>query len=62
MRRVNDGALLFLQTMLAKMKLYGQGASRIALIFNGSPLYNGDCQHQRCERNSEHTGHFHRAD
>ena len=43
MPRVNDGALLFLQTMLAKMKPAGQGASRIAIIFNGSPLSNGDC-------------------
>ena len=43
MPRVNDGALLFLQTMLAKMKPAGQGNSRIAIIFNGSPLSNGDC-------------------
>jgi type I restriction enzyme M protein len=43
MPRVNDGALLFLQTMLAKMKPAGQGASHIAIIFNGSPLSNGDC-------------------
>jgi type I restriction enzyme M protein len=43
MPRVNDGALLFLQTMLAKMKPVGQDASRIAIIFNGSPLSNGDC-------------------
>ena len=43
MPRVNDGALLFLQTMLAKMKEPGKGASRIAIIFNGSPLSNGDC-------------------
>jgi len=43
MPRVNDGALLFLQTMLAKMKPAGQGVSRIAIIFNGSPLSNGDC-------------------
>jgi type I restriction enzyme M protein len=43
MPRVNDGALLFLQTMLAKMKPAAQGASRIAIIFNGSPLSNGDC-------------------
>jgi type I restriction enzyme M protein len=43
MPRVNDGALLFLQTMLAKMKPAGQVASRIAIIFNGSPLSNGDC-------------------
>ena len=43
MPRVNDGALLFLQTILAKMKPVGQGGSRIAIIFNGSPLSNGDC-------------------
>lgn len=41
--RVNDGALLFLQTMLAKMKEPNKGESRIAIIFNGSPLSNGDC-------------------
>jgi type I restriction enzyme M protein len=43
MPRVNDGALLFLQTMLAKMKAADKGNSRIAIIFNGSPLSNGDC-------------------
>ncbi len=43
MPRVNDGAFLFLQTMLAKMKEPDKGASRIAIIFNGSPLSNGDC-------------------
>jgi type I restriction enzyme M protein len=43
MPRVNDGALLFLQTMLAKMAPPAQDGSRIAIIFNGSPLSNGDC-------------------
>lgn len=43
MPRVNDGALLFLQTMLAKMVMPADGGSRIAIIFNGSPLSNGDC-------------------
>jgi len=59
MPRVNDGAMLFLQTMLAKMIPFvvppsgGSGepakagttndGSRIAIIFNGSPLSNGDC-------------------
>ena len=43
MPRVNDGALLFLQTMLAKMIPPEAGGSRIAIIFNGSPLSNGDC-------------------
>jgi len=43
MPRVNDGAFLFLQTMLAKMAPPADGGSRIAIIFNGSPLSNGDC-------------------
>ena len=43
MPRVNDGALLFLQTMLGKMQAPEKGGSRIAIIFNGSPLSNGDC-------------------
>jgi len=43
MPRVNDGALLFLQTMLAKMQAPEKGGGHIAIIFNGSPLSNGDC-------------------
>jgi len=43
MPRVNDGALLFLQTMLGKMQAPEKGGSRIAIVFNGSPLSNGDC-------------------
>ncbi|MDA3938546.1 MAG: class I SAM-dependent DNA methyltransferase, partial [Spirochaetia bacterium] len=41
--RSNDGALLFIQTMLTKMKPVDQDGSKIAIIFNGSPLSNGDC-------------------
>jgi type I restriction enzyme M protein len=37
--RVNDGAFLFLQHMISKMEPKG---SRIAIIFNGSPLFTGD--------------------
>ena len=43
MPSVDDGAFLFLQTMLAKMKSPEDGGSKIAIIFNGSPLSNGDC-------------------
>lgn len=43
MPRADNGALLFLQTMLAKMKEPDKGMSHIAIIFNGSPLSNGDC-------------------
>ncbi|MBN1379411.1 MAG: SAM-dependent DNA methyltransferase [Gammaproteobacteria bacterium] len=40
--RVNDGALLFLQHMIAKMRQPKEGGSRIAIVFNGSPLFTGD--------------------
>ncbi len=40
--RINDGSFLFLQTMLAKMKPVAEGGSRIAIVFNGSPLFTGD--------------------
>jgi type I restriction enzyme M protein len=40
--RVNDGALLFLQHMLAKMRGPKDGGSRLAIVFNGSPLFTGD--------------------
>lgn len=40
--RINDGALLFLQHMLAKMRLAEEGGSRIGIVFNGSPLFTGD--------------------
>ncbi len=39
---VKDGALLFLMSMIDKMKPREQGGSKIAIIFNGSPLSNGD--------------------
>jgi len=39
--RISDGQLLFLQTMLAKMKPRN-GGSRIAIVMNGSPLFTGD--------------------
>jgi len=37
--RTSDGALLFLSHMISKMDAKG---SRIAIIFNGSPLFTGD--------------------
>lgn len=39
--RINDGSFLFLQHMLSKMKPPSEGGSRIAIVFNGSPLFNG---------------------
>lgn len=41
--RIDDGALLFLQHMLSKMEPVneeGKGGSRIAVVFNGSPLFS----------------------
>ena len=40
--RINDGALLFLQHMLSKRQPVEGGGSRIAIVFNGSPLFTGD--------------------
>ncbi len=39
--RINDGSLLFLQHMISKMKPDG---SRIAIVFNGSPLFTGSAE------------------
>ncbi|MEU8806539.1 N-6 DNA methylase [Streptomyces violaceoruber] len=42
--RINDGSLLFLQHMISKMKpvdVNGGGGSRLAIVFNGSPLFTG---------------------
>ncbi|MDO8207779.1 MAG: class I SAM-dependent DNA methyltransferase [Gallionella sp.] len=50
--RINDGSLLFLQHMISKMhkvpkrdakgKNTGGDGSKIAIVFNGSPLFTGD--------------------
>ncbi|MFC8616582.1 N-6 DNA methylase [Micromonospora purpureochromogenes] len=39
--RINDGSLLFLQHMISKMKRPEDGGSRLAIVFNGSPLFSG---------------------
>ncbi len=39
--RINDGSFLFLQHMISKMKPPEQGGSRVAIVFNGSPLFTG---------------------
>jgi type I restriction enzyme M protein len=39
--RINDGSLLFLQHMISKMKPVSEGGSRLAIVFNGSPLFTG---------------------
>ena len=39
--RINDGSFLFLQHMISKMKPPEDGGSRIAIVFNGSPLFTG---------------------
>jgi type I restriction enzyme M protein len=39
--RINDGSFLFLQHMISKMKRPEEGGSRVAIVFNGSPLFTG---------------------
>ncbi len=39
--RINDGSFLFLQHMISKMKPISDGGSRLAIVFNGSPLFTG---------------------
>ena len=44
---INDGSLLFLQHMISKMHPFeekdeDQPGSKIAIVFNGSPLFSGD--------------------
>lgn len=38
---VSDGSLLFLLHMISKMKPVKEGGSRLAIVFNGSPLFTG---------------------
>jgi type I restriction enzyme M protein len=38
---INDGSFLFLQHMISKMKPAEEGGSRLAIVFNGSPLFTG---------------------
>jgi type I restriction enzyme M protein len=38
---ITDGSLLFLQHMVSKMKPPAEGGSRIAIVFNSSPLFKG---------------------
>lgn len=40
--RISDGSLLFLQHMISKMNDPKKDGSRIAIVFNGSPLFTGD--------------------
>lgn len=42
--RINDGSLLFLQHMISKMKRPEQGGTRLAIVFNGSPLFSGGAE------------------
>jgi len=40
--RINDGSFLFLQHMISKMRPPEKGGTRLAIVFNGSPLFTGD--------------------
>ena len=39
--RINDGSFLFLQHMISKMEPARGTGSRLAIVFNGSPLFTG---------------------
>ena len=39
--RINDGSFLFLQHMISKMKDPAEGGTRLAIVFNASPLFTG---------------------
>jgi type I restriction enzyme M protein len=39
--RINDGSFLFLQHMISKMQPVEDRGSRLAIVFNGSPLFTG---------------------
>lgn len=39
--RINDGSFLFLQNMIDKMEPVEGKGSRLAIVFNGSPLFTG---------------------
>lgn len=39
--RINDGSFLFLLHMISKMKNPKEGGTRLAIVFNGSPLFTG---------------------
>ena len=42
--RISDGSLLFLQHMLAKRKDGAGDDTRLAIVFNGSPLFSGGAE------------------
>jgi type I restriction enzyme M protein len=42
--RISDGSLLFLQHMLAKRKDGASNETRLAIVFNGSPLFSGGAE------------------
>ncbi len=42
--RKSDGSLLFLLSMISKMKPIEEGGSRIAIVLNGSPLFAGEAR------------------
>jgi type I restriction enzyme M protein len=39
--RINDGSFLFLQHMISKMEKAEDKGARLAIVFNGSPLFTG---------------------
>lgn len=40
--RSSDGQMLFMLSLLSKMRSVAKGGSRVAIVMNGSPLFTGD--------------------
>ena len=40
--RTSDGQMLFMLSLLSKMRPVSKGGSRVAIVMNGSPLFTGD--------------------
>ncbi|MEO5787748.1 class I SAM-dependent DNA methyltransferase [Gelidibacter sp.] len=38
---ISDGSFLFLMNLMSKMKPKSEGGSRLAIVFNGSPMFSG---------------------
>ncbi len=51
---VSDGSFLFLMNLLSKMKSPEEGGSRLAIVFNGSPLFSGSPSSKKNESSIRH--------
>lgn len=55
--RISDGSMLFLLHLISKMRRPEDGGSRIAIVFNGSPLFTGGAESGESEIRRYVLGH-----